>query len=72
MGPTRCKNCGKEVISNAKSCPHCGAPVWVATCLMNTVKMTLLIVAAVVATWLCRQLWQEILPFLRAWRHGGE
>jgi len=27
MALNKCKECGKEVSSQAKTCPHCGAPV---------------------------------------------
>ena len=71
MGPGRCRECGKEVSSNARACPHCGAPVWVANCLMNVGKV-ILIVVVLVAIWLCRQLLREIYPMLRTWLLGAE
>ena len=27
MSLIKCSTCGKEIASNAKKCPHCGAPV---------------------------------------------
>jgi hypothetical protein len=71
MGLGRCRDCGKEVAPNAKTCPYCGAPVWVASCLMNIIKVILIVVLAL-GFWLFQPLLREIYLMLRAWMLGTE
>ncbi len=59
MALKECKDCGKEVSTNAKTCPHCGAPARASSVLIVLVKAILI----VIILWLGWQLVQGCVAF---------